>query len=214
MTNFAKLLAFFWVLSIGCSAQKRPEAEISALLLGINPHAGEFRSQDVVIVVNHLRTSGKSNALAFLKRHLDDTKLNRTQMLEANNRVLFVCRLLFVNPQGWSEPAIGQPDPLTRVGAAAHFPLFPMAVVEQVPFLLTEGYGVLGSPESAIFCLKRCEGFSLIRTNLKTTGIPEAAHKLIESPEFKNLYADEASQMRMRERILEQARPSIAATEK
>jgi hypothetical protein len=156
-----------------------------------------YQCGEMVQVVNHLRKRGKEKSLAALREYLLDGG--------DNDKVLVICRLLFVNPKGWEFPILGAPVPEINEDASKTFPLFPVAISEGVPFLLVEGYTLNGKAEPATECLKLCEGFALVKEDYLVSGYEKAARALIETKTFRGLYR-EADKREMVEMVLRQAK--------
>jgi hypothetical protein len=143
----------------------------------------------MVQVVNHLRKLGKERSLAVLREYLLTKATNKEVFdSEANEKVLFICRLLFVNPKGWQPPGLGSPGPNFNAQVAKHFRLFPIAISNGVPFLLIRGYELGGNPEHATDCVQHCEGLSLIEKDYPLAGYEKAARDLIQTDSFYQLY--------------------------
>jgi hypothetical protein len=156
----------------------------------------------MVQVVNYLRKLGKEKCLAVLRSYLECDG--------GNYAVLILCRLLFVNPKGWPQPSLGQPRPVVNKDVAKQFPLFPIAVSDNVPFLLVNGYRVEGVDESAADCVKLCEGLSLINKDYSTSDHEKAARTLTETESFRRLYLEKDLQV-MVEIVTGQTRTAEAA---
>ncbi len=154
-----------------------------------------YRCRDMVEVVNHLRRLGKDKALTVLREYLE--------ISGEDDRVLVICRLLFVNPKGWNPPGLGEPSPPINWKVAKEFPLFPIALSDRVPFLLV-GYQLGGMPEWAGRCLKLCEGLSLVEHDYPLSGYEKAARALIQTAAFRQLYQKYSPEI-LEERILAQA---------
>lgn len=161
-----------------------------------------YRCESTVKLVNYLRGLGKEKALTILRDYV-----RRDPGVDHGERVVLLCRLLFVNPKGWSPPALGGESPAVRDGSERRFPLFPFAVTKGVPFYLLEGYNLAGLPEPPEACLDACEKFSLVPDDMALTGYKEAALALVGSTDFQELYRDKNPEdlREMREIILRQA---------
>ena len=165
----------------------------------------QYQCGEMVQVVNHLRKLGKDKSLAALRGYLANDG--------DNDKVLVICRLLFVNPKGWDAPILGQPSPTINEDAAKRFPLFPVGLSNGVPFLLVEGYSLKGKAESAVACLKLCEGFALVKEDYASTDYEKAARALIKTDAFRQLY-QEADRQGMADMILRQAKKPKAVESK
>jgi hypothetical protein len=121
-----------------------------------------------------------------------------------HEKVLVICRLLFVNPNGWEPPILGRPRPAINETIAKTFPLFPVALSDGTPFLLIDTYELDGLPEPATRCLKLCEGFELVKEDYPADGHEKAARALTQMDSFRQLYEEEDRQQAT-EMILNQA---------
>jgi len=172
-----------------CSSFCPLDTNAVALLSNAPAIQGEwYRCGDMVRVVNCLRRLGKEQALAVLKYHLHQNGPGGPPSQEF--KLHLVCRLLFVNPQGWKPPRLGHPLPGIEWKTAEQFPYFPLALSKGVPFLLLRGYasGAFTS-DTGENCVKMCEGFALITADLPENGFPEAAQALVHTEAFQKLYS-------------------------
>lgn len=158
-----------------------------------------YRCGEMVQVVNYLRCLGKEKCVAALRQYFERDD-------ESDAKILVLCRLLFVNPKGWDPPILGNPVPVpvSNEDAIKKFPLFPIALSNNVPFLLIQGYNLGGAAESPAECLKICEGLSLIKKDYSLTGYEKAAKALTQSESFLKLY-DKKDRPQMVKMILHQA---------
>jgi hypothetical protein len=156
-----------------------------------------YRCGEMIHTVNHLRRLGKDRSLAALRAYL--------AVDGEHDKVVVICRLLFVNPKGWETPVLGESVPCVNNKALAHFPLFPIGLANGMPFLLVEGYRRGGRAESALACVKLCEGFSLVKDDYPLIDLEKAARSLTQTDAFRQLY-DEADMQRMSDMILCQAK--------
>jgi hypothetical protein len=180
------------------SRQLPIEKRGAEILTKVPPMAAEkYQCAPMVEVVNHLRRLGKDKSLAVLREYLARD--------HEHDKVLVVCRLLFVNPKGWDAPIIGVPVPHIDDASAKRFPLFPIAVSEGVPFFLVKGYWVEGRGESAAACLKLCQEFSVVKEDYRLAGRANAARTLAQTESFRRLYGGDKEASRMSEIILRQA---------
>jgi hypothetical protein len=144
----------------------------------------------MIRVVNHLRHLGKDKALLVLSNYVQEIGPVTPE------NVVLVCRVLFVNTNGWTIWVPGSPRNAVNTNAIGKFPLFPIALSQGVPFQLVEGYnrsGFFGNPPAA--CVAYCEGLQMISTDLTNANYEGAAQSLIRSKEFRELYkvpSDEA----------------------
>jgi hypothetical protein len=161
--------------------------------------AERYRCDDMVRVVNSLRAAGKEKALEALRRYI------RESDFAEQKRVFLICRLLFVNPNGWQAPVLGVPAPEVNATVMGQYRLFPIAVSDGVPFLLTYGYAASGVGDLPSDCVKSCETFTLISADLRQTNYEAAARSLIQSETFQQLYKDSSDRERVSRAILRQA---------
>jgi hypothetical protein len=196
--------ARFQVSAFSIAAKLRPKPDLTAAPC----IRGEFyRCGSMVRAVNDLRRLGKEQALATLRSHLSDAGAGGDPA--EREKLLMICRVLFVNPAGWHPPRLGHPEPEIDPESVKLFPLFPIAMAHNVPFLLVRGYASGGySGDTPEKCVQSCQELSLIPSDLPEKGFTEAAYELIRSPQFKKLYPaakdiDEVSKM-----ILAQAQPT------
>lgn len=160
-----------------------------------------YQCGDIIQVVNHLRQLGKDKCLAVLRDYLAAGG--------EHDKVLVICRLLFVNPKGWEPPILGETVPAIGQHMAKQFPLFPIALSDRVPFLLVRGYSLKGQAESAFACVKLCDGFALVKDDYPLVGYEKAARALTQSDSFRQLY-DAADRPEMADMILRQAKTKPA----
>ena len=169
-------------------------------------YGSRYNSKAMVQCVNELRRLGKKRALAALRRHIERNGIRGDPREE--EKVLLVCRLLFVNPAGWQPPRLGAPGPEVASDLIEEFPLFPIALEKGVPFLLLEGYRGGGfSSDTGGRCVQLCESFSIITGDLPEVGLKNAAHELIRTKAFRRLYIKPSDADRMADMVLRQAGP-------
>jgi hypothetical protein len=194
----------------GCSATKGEEDQLlqETALENLPPMLDGYRykCRDMVRIVNHLRSLGKDEAIAVLKRmaivkrQTPDSRV----FLASESRVLLICRCLFQNPNGWEPPKLGSPEPDVSEDAVKKFPSFPIALSRGVPFFVIGGYSGDGRPEHPEACLKQCESLSLIASDLPTEGYGPAAKELVTSAVFRDLYPDTETRAAMANMIMKQ----------
>lgn len=160
----------------------------------------------MVKCVNTLRHAGKREALAglteFTQKHQDAPQMD--------DKLHWVCRLLFVNPKGWKQlGGIGSHDPNGfDEDVARRFPLFPIAMSDGVPFIISDGgYIFAGVPGPDFFGwhdVALCHDFTMITADLPTRNFQKAANKLVQSELFQKLYPESNKQANMTYEILNQ----------
>jgi hypothetical protein len=198
--------SFFWVSCFTLLLPSQELNESSARLKKAPSILGDtYQCGEMVDLVNHLRRIGKNRSLASLRKYLASGG--------EDDKVLVICRLLFVNPKGWDAPVLGKPVPDISEDAAKKFPLFPIALSEGVPFLLVKGYSLKGQPESAAKCLQRCEGFVLVKEDYPSAGSEKAARALTKTESFRQLY-DKNDLPDMSDIIVRQSKKPRAAEDK
>jgi hypothetical protein len=138
-----------------------------------------YRCIAMVRAVNQLRALGKYKSISILRAAADSR-------YEMQGKVALICRLLFVNPKGWTPPAMG--DPSVNANAIGHWPIFPLANVGGVPFLLVNGYSGDGVFIGGWQSLEVCKNLEIIDHDLPLTGYKEQARNLINDPRFTLLY--------------------------
>lgn len=166
---------------------------------GTHTGGADYRCDKWVETLNPLRQLGKEKCLAVLRAYFAEH--------HDHERILIVCRLLFVNPKGWDPPPLGGLDPPVEKEAKMKFPLFPIAVSEGVPIFIVWGYKSGGKIGGGPECLKLCEQLDLIKDAYSTTGYEKAARSLTQSQDFLQLYS-ESDRPRMVNMILDQAKKS------
>lgn len=127
-----------------------------------------FNPAALVRAVNGLLPLGKERALDVLRKYFAVATANsdrREQLDLDEQRIFLVLRLLFICGQGehcLPPLLIGAPDVEPPPGDDT-WPLFPLAVVDDIPFLLTSGFGFMfgGAAQSSVehidYYAKYCE---------------------------------------------------------
>jgi hypothetical protein len=113
------------------------------------PFSTAFHCRGWARAVNHLRRLGKDKALEVLQADLLESPYE-------NAKVLLLSRLLFRNPSGWTPPILGIPVPEVGASGVSAFPLFPLALSDNVPFVILRDYELEGRGEFAAKCLRQC----------------------------------------------------------
>jgi len=166
--------------------------------------AGEYyKCDDMVRVVNILRHFGKEKSIDIMKNYISNFKSPNDVQAE---KVLFICRLLFVNPNGWAPPRLGMTSPRVNFDIAKKYSTFPIILSDGVPFLVLKGYESDGfSSDTPEKCLNLCEKLSLIPNDFPQRQYKEAAQKLIDDEMFKQLFISNQDFLECSEMILRQA---------
>jgi hypothetical protein len=91
--------------------------------------------------------------------------------------VVVLCRLVVVPPPGAPLPPlrIGVPDLVLSPGAEADWPLFPLALVDDVPFLLVREYLLGGLAETLAEHVEACATAREVRSRPLRPGSPLSA---------------------------------------
>jgi hypothetical protein len=175
----------FVCVGLGCSFQQPSASSRDFDMINKLPSVSgvSYNCKETIQLLNHLRRMGKEKCLATLREYLatggDDF------------RVLMVCRLLFVNPNGWGQTVLGNPLPEINHESVKKFPSFPFALTNGVPFLIVEGYVLRGKCESANVCLKHCYKFVMVKEDYPSDGYEKAALDLTDTDAFQKLYNKE-----------------------
>jgi hypothetical protein len=113
------IVAFALCLScVGSFPQVPTEKQSTSILRRTPPVEGwRYRCEEMIRVVNQLRQLGKDKSLTILREYTESDGAEE-------DKVLVICRLLFLNPKGWNAPRIGQPRPDIDKEARKHFPVF------------------------------------------------------------------------------------------
>lgn len=107
-----------------------------------------FRSRPYMEMASILWSLDSEKRVALMKKWCADY----------DHQMIILCRMLFQAPEGKSirRPKLG--GPLFYEGEMKDWPLEPIVMVDQVPFLVTQGYVIGGLPESARVYLSYCLG--------------------------------------------------------
>jgi hypothetical protein len=146
--------------------------------------------------VNALRPLGKNRALRVLRDYVticntdgDSDRNDRYDLDE--QRVFLIARILFVrndhDPQmPWMYIGGTRPDVKPEDKA---WPLFPLALQDDLPFCLSSGYSLFGHAQSPLAHLDYCEKNCDIRMRplVPTIVAPIAAERLFNSAAWKSL---------------------------
>src|ERR1044072_1368048 len=92
------------------------------LLSSIPSDSGfDFRCENMIHVVNHLRHLGKDKALLVLSNYAEEVGPVTPE------NVVLICRVLFVNTNSWSIKVLGSPRNVVNTNVVGKFPVFPIA---------------------------------------------------------------------------------------
>lgn len=137
--------------------------------------------------VNRLVALGRDAALEELRAQARSVRAGA----EAAG-VIVLCRLAFVPPPGAALPPllIGVPDLALPAGTEADWPLFPLALVDDVPFLLVRDYVLGGLAETPAEHVEACAHAGEARAEPLRPGSPPAAlEELLRSEAWRRLAA-------------------------
>ncbi|MGV0025331.1 hypothetical protein [Phormidesmis priestleyi] len=138
-----------------------------------------FNPVALIRSVNGLWQVGREQALTALQRYFELATGDYRQQYDLDEqRIFLILRLLFVQVDGSKMPPllIGLPD--VAPPDDDRFPLFPLAIVTQVPFLLVQGYMLGGLPQSPLEQLENCRQYGQLRSQPL---IPESPIAAVES---------------------------------
>lgn len=197
---------FFWCNTL-CSSAPGQDTNASTLLSEAPTiRGGSYYCGAMVRAVNALRRLGKEQAIEILRTFLKENGPYAAP--EQHQKLLLVCRLLFVNPDGWKYPTLGQPEPEIDWKVGEQLPVFPMALSQGVPFLLLRGYSSGGYTSDTVEkCVELCKGFNLISEDLPEQGYEKAARALVTSQTFEQLYVTPEGRKEAEAMVLAQTRP-------
>jgi hypothetical protein len=108
-----------------------------------------------------------------------------------SDRVIVLCRMLFTSRAGstFRRPGIGGAQFLGCTGYA-DWPLEPIEIVHNVPFLMVRGYILAGEAEPASryldYCLANCDWTATRYTPKTPQQLEEALHELLTSKKWKH----------------------------
>lgn len=178
---------------------------------GFNPVA-------LIRAVGGLLPLGKENALAALEAYerLAWAPVGGEQHDSLDDeRVFLILRVLFMRNDGNSVMPplrIGSPDVPPPEDPAA-FPLFPLAVVEQIPFLLIDGYQLGGLPERASEHIRYCREHCRLRpAPLRPQAPPlDAVEALVQSEAWRALVPEGEARQRYARMLRQQATRALAS---
>lgn len=131
------------------------------------------RTAELVRAVNVLRTLGKQKALAALREYLESAaESDQLELDPANietgdrNGVFWIVRLLFEPARAGAripEPMLGAPSPSPDAADRELWPLFPIELADDIPFMLVEGWTLAGRPEDPSSHLVWAERYGVLR---------------------------------------------------
>ncbi len=181
--------------------QLPPDLFDAVRAIHFSPSVGGYRFNPVALVraVNALQPLGKEKALRALRAYaaLERADYDRAWRLGIDpQRVFLIARTLLVRRDG-------QPQmPWMYIGATTpevkpqdpDWPLFPLAVRDDVPFCLSRGYSLAGEAEQPEAHLDYCEKECVLRDHPLRPGDPlRAAEGIFTSAQWKRLLPDASS---------------------
>ena len=105
----------------------------------------EFRSAPYMKVAHQLQQLSPEKRMELLNGWTKDY----------NEQLFILCRMLFENKDGFRRPGLGGPV-FVYTSVMEDWPLEPITLVENVPFLIVDGYVLGGLPESSKSYLQYC----------------------------------------------------------
>ena len=138
-----------------------------------------YDPRPVIDAVNRLAAAGAERALAELR--------DAAAGAPSAEGPLLVARAAFVPAAAEPPPRLelGRPD-VDEATATRHFPLFPLALQDDIPFLLVTGYQLGGETDPAAY-LDWCERHGRLREPLRPGDPLAAAEALIGSGAWASL---------------------------
>ena len=189
------------VLSLGDLKKKVPEGTFESIrfIHHCPAHSGQsFEPLALIQAVNHFHDLGADESLRRLRIYNDlavrrEFKLNWGYDLD-EQRIFFILRLLFVRKDGdprMPKIALGARIPNVNVDDQ-DWPLFPLVEHGNIPFVLTFGYVLAGTPTPPLSHIEYCEKHCQLReAPLAPSMSPiEAVEDIYSSQEWQKLFAD------------------------
>lgn len=166
----------------------KPEMEEKRINLKDLPDIGrEFKLAPYIRAAAALQEMGKEKACGKL------VDLAKTD--DENGQVAILCRLLFSKKgkKPFRSPLLG--DPICIGGTSeGDWPLIPIGIIDDVPFLVVINYNVAGFPEPSLHylnhCLKNCEWTKIRFDQINDKIIERALKKLLTSRKWKRPLSD------------------------
>lgn len=132
---------------------------------------------------SYMRVASQLNSFDEAKR----TRLLEKWSKDYGHQVIILCRMLFkAKADGeFRRPMLGQPV-FINAPREGDWPLEPIAIVDNVPFLVVQGYVLAGVAESANkyleYCLQNCDWSNRDYTNFDQKSVTIAYRKLTQNP--------------------------------
>ena len=174
----------------------------------------EFGSLRLIRAVNALQLLGKEKALKALwayDRLAHDLSYEERQKYQVDEyRILPLVRLLFEGPGGRRPPFLLGAGDVADPGDDS-WPLFPIVLVQDVPFMMVSGYALAGKAQSASAHL-RGELGPMRAAPLAPRATPlDAADELTQSAVWKSLKLGPGNEGRKKWQIRRQALGAVAS---
>ncbi len=172
--------------------------------------ASGFDPVNLIRAVNHLQGLGEAKAVAALQEYarVCGTNQGRVWHKFETDRIILIARLLWEAPEGGAVirgPMLGGPVINIKRGAATQA-LFPLAVRDDVPFLINDGYELAGVAEDAMSYVSRCRENGVFRKKpMSPTKNPVAAGTSASAAVVKDLQPQYNTQYQS-ETVVEQVR--------
>jgi hypothetical protein len=144
--------------------------------------SGDYKVAPYLDTAARLQEMGRESACEAL------TRASQSQLDDF--QVIVLCRMLFTPRDGaeFRRPSIGNPSLLGKSSSNA-WPLEPIALIDGVPFLITQGYLLNGFPEPSSkylrYCMSSCEWNPHSFHVPPAATLREALDKLLASPAWK-----------------------------
>jgi hypothetical protein len=179
-------------------------ARLSATIRAINsvPNIADANYNPVLLLkaVNHLWALGREGALAGLREYIRTAPTNLAQPRDPDNidtgnvqSAVLIIRLLFEPKLEGGRipyPRIGKMTPFPDRNDRRLWPLYPLAIQNDIPFMLAKGYGLFGAAEDPAFHLRWAEDQGKLRAMpLKPPDNPlKSVDLLIAMPQTARLF--------------------------
>ena len=165
-----------------------------------------YRPDLAVQVANKFITANHSDAIAALEL-VSVIGGFQEDWYDTNQKICLLCRLIFVasNPtNSLRAPMLGVPGLLPSISQCpSDWPYMPFAIVDEIPFSMTDGYSLFGHPELARDYLVYCVSNAVLRTKPypepTVNAASNALEKLFISASWRSLKWDVSDQRRSHE---------------
>ncbi len=210
MVKFALAAILLVAVSVGCETSQPSRVSATGRSMdAIDPKMRDasrhtlFSTTGDQFNPNELMTY--ANDFVALKSDEQESALRRMAASssgpEHSLRVFLICRVLFTKEKGklpLRPMRLGGSEvPINKVHPT-DWPLFPLALMDDIPFLLTQGYVLAGITEDPVDYVDYCFKNAQIRTTnfraKEADGVKTAALRLTEEARFKKLFGDRVEQ--------------------